>query len=56
MHNEEYEVAEINQIINTSNDMDGSNYFKQPGKSVFNKTHKIILNGEIVGGVVNLAT
>ena len=40
VYNDKHEAAEINQIIDTSKDMGGSNNSKQPDKSILNKTHK----------------
>ena len=40
VYNDEHEVAEISQIIDTSKDIGRSNNSYQQDKSVLNKTHK----------------
>ena len=40
IYNDECKVAEINQIIDTSKDMDRSNSITPSGKNVLNKTNK----------------
>ena len=56
IYNDEHEVVEMNQTMDALKDMDGRNNFKQPGKCVLNKTHKIIIIGELAGSAVYLAT
>ena len=39
VYNEELELAEINQIVETPKDISRGNNFKPPDKSILNKTH-----------------
>ena len=41
VYNEEHELAEITEIIDTSKDIGRSNISEQPEKNVLDKTHKL---------------
>ena len=40
IYNDKCELAEINQIVDTSKDVDGNNSFKPPSKGILNETYK----------------
>ena len=54
VYNDEHEIAEINQILDTSKDIGKSNNSTQADISILNNTHKNYTFWGIVGSVVSL--